>query len=59
MSKNWVTILLGVAGAIYLLNFTFGVIELIPDNAPIIGNLDEFGASALVLNALRELKLLR
>lgn len=33
----------------YLLNFTLGIIELIPDNAPLIGNIDEFIASVLLL----------
>lgn len=42
----------GLLGAIYMLNPTAGFLELIPDNAPIIGNLDEFAASALVIAAL-------
>lgn len=33
-------------GFIYLLNPTFGLLELIPDNLPIVGNLDE-GAAAI------------
>ena len=47
---------LGVlVGGIYLLNPTAGVLELIPDVAPGIGNLDEAGATALVIFGLRYL----
>ena len=42
----------GVVGAIYVLNPTAGIIELIPDNFPIVGNLDEAAATALVINCL-------
>ena len=40
---------------IYLLNFTMGIIEL-PDNLPIVGNLDEFAASAILLRCLRRIR---
>lgn len=43
---KWVVYLIALLGLIYLLNPTFGVFELIPDNLPIIGNLDE-GAAAI------------
>lgn len=43
----------GIIGLIYLLNPTAGVIEIIPDNFPIIGNLDEAAATLLILGALR------
>jgi uncharacterized membrane protein YkvA (DUF1232 family) len=43
----------GIAAAGYLLNFGFGVVEFIPDNIPIIGNLDETVAAAALLYALR------
>ena len=46
-------ILGGVIGLIYLLNPTAGFFEIIPDNIPIIGNLDEASAVLLVLNCLR------
>ena len=42
----------GVISAIYLFNPTAGFIELIPDNIPIIGNLDEAAAAALLISAL-------
>lgn len=40
---------------LYLINPTLGVFELIPDNLPIIGNLDEVAASAGLLWALKNL----
>ena len=43
----------GLIGLIYLINPTAGLIELIPDNLPLVGNLDEAAAAALVLGALR------
>ena len=54
MGSLWA--MLGVAvGAVYILNPSFGVFELLPDNAPGIGNLDEAGATALVIFGLRYL----
>lgn len=52
-SKTILNAALGVVGAIYLINPTAGLIEIIPDNIPIIGNLDEAAAALLVLGALR------
>ena len=45
--------LLGVVSFIYLLNPTAGFFELIPDNIPIIGNLDEAAAVTILLMCLR------
>ena len=42
-----------IVSVIYLLNPTFGMIELIPDNIPVIGNLDEATAMAVVVACLR------
>ena len=50
--KGSIVLLLGVLGAAYLSNIGAGVIELIPDNIPVIGNLDEAGATILLLNCL-------
>ena len=36
----------------YLLNIGAGFIELIPDNIPLVGNLDEAGAAALLIMCL-------
>ncbi len=45
-----------VIGVIYILNPTFGIFELIPDNLPYIGNLDEASAVLLILACIKELK---
>ncbi len=45
---KWAVYSLSLLGFIYLLNPTSGVIELLPDNLPLIGNIDE-GAAALAL----------
>ena len=46
--------LMAVAGAVYMLNPTAGVLELIPDNIPLVGNLDEGGATLAVWYGLLE-----
>lgn len=45
--------LIGALSAIYLLNPTAGFFELIPDNIPLIGNLDEAAAAAMLMMCLR------
>mgnify|MGYP001797949393 CR=1 FL=1 len=42
----------GLFSAIYLLNPSAGFLELIPDNLPVVGNLDEAAAAALVVSCL-------
>lgn len=51
--KHFIVILGGISGALYLLNPTAGMIEVLPDNLPYIGNLDEGAATILVLGCLR------
>lgn len=48
-------VILGLAGIalLYLINPTAGFLEFIPDNFPLIGNLDEAAATLILLNALR------
>lgn len=41
-------------GMIYIINPTAGVFELLPDNIPFVGNLDEAGAVWIILCCLRE-----
>jgi len=43
----------GLLAFFYLLNPTFGVFEFIPDNIPLLGNLDEATATMVLLGALR------
>ncbi len=49
----------GVVGIVYLLNPTMGVFELIPDNLPVIGNLDEGAAALLIWNAIQQFRAVR
>lgn len=51
--KSLIAILGGLLGLLYILNPTAGIIELIPDNIPFIGNLDEAAAVLLILGCLR------
>ncbi|MCG8602446.1 MAG: hypothetical protein MI807_20035 [Verrucomicrobiales bacterium] len=44
--------LLGVFSAIFLLNPGFGALFEIPDNIPVIGNLDEAAAAAILISCL-------
>jgi uncharacterized membrane protein YkvA (DUF1232 family) len=39
---------------VYIINPTAGFLEFIPDNLPLIGNLDEAGATALLIWAINE-----
>lgn len=45
---RWVVYLVSMLGGIYLLNPTAGLFELLPDNLPLVGNLDEAGAFMLI-----------
>ncbi len=52
MKKLFVA-LAGFLALIYLVNPTFGVFEFLPDNIPLVGNLDEATATMVLLGALR------
>jgi len=43
------SLLLGGLSAVYLANPTAGVLELIPDNLPFVGNLDEVSVTFLLV----------
>ncbi len=43
---------LGVLCVLYLLNILFGFGEFIPDNIPIVGNLDEVGITTILLGVM-------
>lgn len=53
MQKNILVIIVGLLSLLYLFNPTAGVFELIPDNIPGIGNLDEATAVLLLISCLR------
>jgi len=50
--KKLLVFCLGIISLLYLFNIGAGLIELIPDNVPFVGNLDEAGATALLLMCL-------
>lgn len=50
---SWLGILVG---GLYLLNPTAGIFEFLPDNIPLIGNLDEAGAAILVVRCIDALR---
>ena len=51
--KKIVVFCLGVLAALYILNPTAGLFEIIPDNLPLVGNLDEAAAVALLIMCLK------
>ncbi|MEA3327617.1 MAG: DUF1232 domain-containing protein [Chloroflexota bacterium] len=51
---TWLVYALAVIGIIYILNPTSGFLELIPDNLPLIGNIDEGAAVMLILAGIVE-----
>jgi hypothetical protein len=51
-----VLILAIVCSVLYIINPTAGLLEFIPDNMPLVGNLDEAGATAMLLWAIAELR---
>lgn len=51
--KKTVVFCLGLLSVVYILNPTAGFFELIPDNLPFIGNLDEAAAVTLLLMCLK------
>lgn len=50
--KDLVVMIIMVISVIYLINPGAGIIEIIPDVVPLIGNLDEGIATALLLSGL-------
>ena len=53
MQKSIIVIIIGILSVLYILNPGAGIFELIPDNIPIIGNLDEATAVVILLACLR------
>jgi hypothetical protein len=50
--KKLIIFLIGVFSALYLINPGMGFFELIPDNIPLVGNIDEATATFLLLSSL-------
>jgi hypothetical protein len=50
--KGFIVFCLGLISTMYLLNIGAGFLELIPDNIPLVGNLDEAAAAALLIMCL-------
>ncbi|MDH5328275.1 MAG: DUF1232 domain-containing protein [Gammaproteobacteria bacterium] len=53
MLKTVVILFLGIISLLYIFNPGAGIFELIPDNIPFIGNLDEATAVMILLACLR------
>jgi hypothetical protein len=53
MAKNVLIAVMGVISLLYIINPTAGVFEILPDNLPFIGNIDEATATALLIACLR------
>lgn len=51
--KKFIVLLLGGLSVIYLLNPGAGIFEIIPDHLPVIGNIDEALAMAVLLSCLQ------
>lgn len=50
--KKIVVAVVGILSLLYLLNPGLGIFEIIPDNIPFIGNMDEMTATYLLLSSL-------
>jgi len=50
----WLVYIIAIIGVLYILNPTAGILEFIPDNIPIVGNLDEGVACILIYAGLLE-----
>lgn len=53
--KNLIIIILMFLSIIYLVNPTLGLIEILPDNIPFVGNIDEGLASYILLSCIEYL----
>ncbi|MGB0991867.1 MAG: DUF1232 domain-containing protein [Akkermansiaceae bacterium] len=51
--KSFFVMIVAILSIIYMLNPGFGWIELLPDNLPFIGNLDEATAMAVLIACAR------
>ena len=49
--KDYLVAVVALIGIVYMLNFGFGFVEFLPDNIPIVGNMDEAAALFLVYSS--------
>ncbi len=54
--KKFGAALVGLLSILYLLNPTAGFLEFLPDNLPLVGNLDEGAAGAFLIWAIAVLR---
>lgn len=52
VTKSFLITIAAIVLGIYLVNPTMGVFEFLPDNLPIVGNLDEVAATTALLACL-------
>jgi len=52
-TKKIIWAVIGLAGLVYLLNFSMGIFELLPDALPIVGHIDEFIATLAFLASFK------
>ena len=52
MLKKIIVAIIGILAFLYLINPGLGVFEIIPDNMPLVGNLDDATAVFLLISAL-------
>ncbi len=50
--RHSIVFCIGIFCAAYIINLGFGIVEFIPDNVPIIGNLDEAAATLILINCM-------
>jgi len=51
--KDFGMLAIGIISLLYILNITFGVIEFLPDNLPIVGNIDEALVTGILIGVLQ------
>ena len=56
---KWSVYILSIVGCIYLLNPGAGILELLPDSLPLVGNLDEGAAALAIWYGILEIKMAR
>lgn len=50
--KDYIMLLVGIFATLYLINFGFGIIEILPDTLPFIGNVDEVLVTGVLISVL-------